>query len=287
MDSDSALWRRLEAFRFDEAETALPFAARLARDNCWPKRRAERAIAEYRRFLYLACTAGHEVTPSPDVDAVWHLHLVYTRSYWNDLCGEVLQRSLHHGPTRGGSSEGRRYRSAYERTLESYRTAFGTIPPSHIWPDVEARFAPAKLRIVDTDAVWIVRKRGWRRMFATLKFKALFAGILLASGSAALAASGSSGIGSPAVIGGAVGLAALLAVWWNRRRSSGDRKKSGDSGCGGSGCSSSSSSHSFFSSDSSSSSSDSSSSSGDSSSSSDSGSSGCSSSSCGGGGGGD
>jgi hypothetical protein len=287
MHSDIALLRRLDAFRFDEqADVALPFAARLARENCWSKSRAARAIAEYRRFLYLACTAGHEVTPSPDVDAVWHLHLVYTRSYWNDLCGNVLRRSLHHGPTLGGSSEGRRYRGNYERTLESYRAAFGTAPPSDIWPDVEARFAPAKLRVVDTHAVWIVRKRGWQRIFAALKFKALFAGILLASGGAAFAASNASGIGSPAVIGGAVGVAALLAVWWNRRRGSDDRKRSGNSGCSSSSSCSSSSPSSFFS-DSASSSSDSSSSSSDSSSGSDSGSSGCSSSSCGGGGGSD
>jgi hypothetical protein len=273
MHSDSPLWRRLETFRFDEAEAALPFAKRLARDNCWPQNRADRAIAEYRRFLYLACTAAHEVTPSPDVDAVWHLHLVYTRSYWHHLCGEVLQRHLHHGPTRGGSAEGQRYRGNYQRTLASYRQAFGVDAPSHIWPDVEERFAPAKLRVVDTHAVWIVPKRGLRRMFATLKLKALFAGILLVSGSAALAANGSSAFGSPVIIGGVVAAAAVGMVWWNRLR--GDKKKGGDSGsgCGGSGCSSSSSS-----SDSSSSSSDSGSGSGDS------GSSGCGGGGCGGGG---
>jgi hypothetical protein len=271
MYSDSALWRRLESFRFDEAEAALPFAARLARDNYWPRSRADRAITEYRRFLYLACTGGHEVTPSPDVDTVWHLHLVYTRSYWDHLCGEVLQRPLHHGPTRGGGSEDQRYRGNYQRTLASYRRAFGADAPSDIWPDVEARFAPTKLRVVDTDAVWIVRKRGLQRTFATLKFKALFAGLLLVSGGAALAATGSKSFAQPEVIAGVVA-AAVGMVWWRLR---GDKKKGGDSGsgCGGSGCSSSSSS-----SDSSSSSSDSGSGSGDS------GSSGCGGGGCGGGG---
>ncbi|MDF2118931.1 hypothetical protein PY365_25510 [Roseiarcaceae bacterium H3SJ34-1] len=275
MHLESPLWRRLEAFRFDDvADVALPFVARLARDNCWPRNHADRAIGEYRRFLYLACTAGHEVTPSPNVDAVWHLHLVYTRSYWDGLCGDVLQRRLHHGPTRGGSAEGRRYRGNYRRTLESYREAFGAAPPSDIWPDVEARFAPAKLRVVDTDTVWIVRKRGLRRMFAALKFKAWLAGFLIVSGGAALAANGSAAFVSPAMIGGIVAAAAVGMVWWTRLRE--DKKKSGDSGCGGSGCSSWSSS-------------DSSSSSGQSSSGGDSGgdgdSSGCGGGGCGGGGG--
>jgi len=251
---ESPLWRRLEAFRFDDnADAVLPFAARLARDNCWSRNRADRAIAEYRRFLYLSQTVGHEVTPSPDVDAVWHLHLVYTRSYWDRLCGKVLQRPLHHGPTRGGDAEDRRYRGNYERTLAGYRQAFGVSPPSDIWPDVETRFAPAKLRVVDTDAVWIVRKRGLRQMFAALKFKAWLAGFLVVSGGAALAANKSAVLVSPAIIGGAVAVAAAGIIWWGRLR--GDRKKSGESGCGGSGCSSwsssdSSSSHSSSGSDS-------------------------------------
>ena len=62
-------------------------------------------ISEYRRFVFLALAAGHPVTPSDQVDQAWHLHLLYTNSYWNRFCGETLGRRLHHGPTQGGASE--------------------------------------------------------------------------------------------------------------------------------------------------------------------------------------
>ena len=66
----------------DEPGAALPFTSRLAREQGWSHAFAARAIREYKRFLILAMEAGHPVTPSEAVDQVWHLHLVYTVSYW-------------------------------------------------------------------------------------------------------------------------------------------------------------------------------------------------------------
>jgi hypothetical protein len=105
----SGLYERLAAFEFDKADAAFPFSARLARDNGWSREYAAAVLEEYRRFLFLAVAAGHPVTPSDQVDQAWHLHLLYTRSYWDDLCGDVLQRPLHHGPTRGGTAESEKF----------------------------------------------------------------------------------------------------------------------------------------------------------------------------------
>ena len=91
------LYGRIKAFCFDDGEAVFPFALRLARDNGWSKAYTARAIAEYRKFAFLAVVAGHPVTPSDQVDQVWHLHLLYTRSYWKRFCQEVLKRPLHHG----------------------------------------------------------------------------------------------------------------------------------------------------------------------------------------------
>jgi hypothetical protein len=41
----------------------------------------DRAIGEYRRFLYLTQIAAHDLTPSKAIDSIWHLHLLYTQSY--------------------------------------------------------------------------------------------------------------------------------------------------------------------------------------------------------------
>lgn len=134
------LWRRIQEFPIDEGPVELPFVRRLARENAWTDAHAERVVAEYRKFLLLAMAAGHPVSPSDAVDQAWHLHLTYSKSYWIRLCGEVLQRPLHHYPTQGGESEQRKYRDAYARTLESYRRMFGSPPPDDLWPDPSLRF---------------------------------------------------------------------------------------------------------------------------------------------------
>jgi hypothetical protein len=159
-EADAALWHRLLAFDLDDGERrALSFAARLARENGWPMARARQAIEEYRRFLFLAMVAGHAVTPSEDVDQVWHLHLVYTRSYWDRLCGEVLGCRLHHGPTRGGSGDGARFDQQYRATLASYERIFGAPPPPGFWPPPHVRFGiDLQWRRVCVARYWIVPK---------------------------------------------------------------------------------------------------------------------------------
>jgi hypothetical protein len=132
------LLNRIQAFSFDEGECALPFAVRLARENQWSDMHAERVISEYKRFMFLAMVAGHPVSPSDEVDQVWHLHLHYTRSYWQRFCGEVLGRELHHDPTTGGRDEKNKFEHWYDRTLESYRRFFGAAPQD-IWPNAAIR----------------------------------------------------------------------------------------------------------------------------------------------------
>jgi hypothetical protein len=88
---DTELWARIAAFTFDPPNAKLTFAKRLIRETGWSGAYAAQAINEYRRFLYLAVRAGHAVTPSQQVDEVWHLHLMYTRHYWGVLCADVLR----------------------------------------------------------------------------------------------------------------------------------------------------------------------------------------------------
>src|SRR5437016_5285582 len=97
-----ALYERIKAFRFDEGEAAFPFVSRLARDNGWSGAHTARVITEYRKFVFLAMVAGHPVSPSDQVDQAWHLHLLYTRSYWDRFCRQTLGRLLQHEPTKGG-----------------------------------------------------------------------------------------------------------------------------------------------------------------------------------------
>lgn len=136
---DDPAWQSISRYNIGPEDAALSFADRLARENGWGRPRAERVIEEYKRFCYLAVVAGHEVTPSDAVDQAWHLHLTYSRDYWERFCPEILGRHLHHGPTAGGTVEQGRYHEQYAATLRSYERAFGT-PPEDIWPDARRRF---------------------------------------------------------------------------------------------------------------------------------------------------
>lgn len=157
--SDPELWQRLTEFSLDENEVVWPFSKRLAHENNWPKVFAARAIKEYKRFVYLACVSPEPLTPSDAVDEVWHLHLAYTRSYWKELCRGVLRGDLHHGPTRGGGAEDRKFRSSYAKTLSLYQSEFDEAPPADIWPAPAERFLkPRYMKRVDSRTNWIVPK---------------------------------------------------------------------------------------------------------------------------------
>lgn len=136
---DDPLYHAIAAHRIGPDGAALSFADRLARENRWTADYAARVIEEYRRFCWLACSTGHQVTPSDQVDQAWHLHLTYSRDYWQVFCPKVLGRELHHGPTAGGAAEGARYHEQYAQTLRAYEAAFGP-PPRDIWSPATLRF---------------------------------------------------------------------------------------------------------------------------------------------------
>lgn len=76
----AALLRRIEAHPFDPGHP-LGFTRRLARDHGWTLGFARGAVREYGRFCFLALSGAGPVTPSEEVDEVWHLHLAYSRDY--------------------------------------------------------------------------------------------------------------------------------------------------------------------------------------------------------------
>lgn len=149
------LWHRLAAYQIGPPDADLTFTARLARENRWSAAYADRVIGEYKRFCWLAVMAGHEVTPSDAVDQAWHLHLTYSRDYWDRFCPQVLGMPLHHGPTAGGPVERSRYYDQYARTLQSYEVHLGLAPPADIWAPAARRFGsdPLSYRVNPRDVV--------------------------------------------------------------------------------------------------------------------------------------
>ena len=147
------LWQALAAMRIEPEGAALTFTARLAREQSLSRRHADAVIGEYRRFLYLAATGDRPVTPSEDVDEAWHLHLTYSRHYWDELCGVILGRPLHHDPTEGGAAEQAHFFEQYAATLARYEAVFGEPPRPDVWPSPGVRFR-------------VARPRRWPRLFA-------------------------------------------------------------------------------------------------------------------------
>lgn len=149
---EQKLWDEIREFELDDDEAVYTFSDRLAKENGWSKGFALRAIEEYKKFIFLICTSHQPRTPSDEVDQVWHLHLLYTRSYWNDFCGLVLKREIHHGPTRGGPEETDKFKNAYVQTLQHYRDTFHTEPPSDLWPPghLSQRISPLRLQLIKT-----------------------------------------------------------------------------------------------------------------------------------------
>lgn len=165
------LYEALVNFPLETLGGSYTFLDRLSRENNWSRSFCLRAIAEYRRFLYLSQISTSPVTPSYVVDQVWHLHLLYTRSYWYSLCQPILGRPLHHGPTAGGAEEDEKFTNWYDVTLTLYRSEFGAAPPSDIWPE---RFSPEKpVRWVDLTRNWVIRKPAAGQLFCFVPILAL------------------------------------------------------------------------------------------------------------------
>lgn len=169
------LWLALSHYSIGPDDTALSFAGRLARENGWRAAHAARVIEEYKRFAFLAVTAGHEVTPSDAVDQAWHLHLTYSRDYWERFCPAILGCALHHGPTAGGAGERQRHFEQYAMTLKAYEAAFGAPPPADIWPSAAHMLldAPRARRVHPREALIIPK-------FLVRALAAIAAALLLA-----------------------------------------------------------------------------------------------------------
>lgn len=175
------VWQMLRSYEIGPPEAALSFSARLARENGWSAAMAERVIAEYRRFVFLAVTGDAPATPSDAVDQAWHLHLTYSRDYWERFCPDILGRPLHHGPTAGGGEEHRRYYRQYADTLARYEAAFGAPPPSDIWPSAARRLIddPRARRVHPRDAFIVPRRTAALLAlgFAAMTALALYLGV--------------------------------------------------------------------------------------------------------------
>jgi hypothetical protein len=127
---NTKLWEEILKFSFDHPNESYGFSIRLALKNNWTIYFTQKAILEYKKFMFLAATNNEMVSPSEIVDIVWHQHLIFTKSY-SDLCS-LLSKRIEHIPSTHNISEVEKFKKAKERTKELYEIAFG-VQPLEFW----------------------------------------------------------------------------------------------------------------------------------------------------------
>lgn len=134
---DNLLWNKISAFDFNSPVSEYGFSTRLAKENFWTRNFTDRALSEYRKFMYLAATSEWMVSPSEIIDQVWHQHLVFTQSY-AEFCS-LIGKSVQHIPSTQNKEESQKFIQAKERTIKLYNETFGK-QPEEIWnyPDMYA-----------------------------------------------------------------------------------------------------------------------------------------------------
>lgn len=104
----------------------------------WSREKAVKTIAHYLAFLYLANHYPRlHLVPTPEIDYVWHCHILDTSQYAKD-CLHLFGRYVHHFPYLESSrqTDQRRLLQSYALTKVLYHIHFGirledyTSPPA-------------------------------------------------------------------------------------------------------------------------------------------------------------
>jgi hypothetical protein len=90
-----------------------------------PEPVVDHAIGDYRRFLFLMRKyEGEPLSPTLDIDIVWHEHILDTKPYFRDTAS-IFGYYVHHEPGRTPGARSPELESSFKRTYELYQQEFG------------------------------------------------------------------------------------------------------------------------------------------------------------------
>lgn len=74
--------------------------SKLVKQYNWRHKHAIAVINMYKNFLFLNAKYGkkYNLTPSKEIDEIWHLHILDTKKYRRD-CEMIFGKYFDHGPT--------------------------------------------------------------------------------------------------------------------------------------------------------------------------------------------
>lgn len=110
----------------------------------WTREQTTRAIARYLMFLCLIYLyPNRPVVPTPEIDAVWHQHILDTSKYAAD-CQQLFGRFVHHFPYFGRRGQGDRasLQAAFAETQALFEERFGSETLAEAAPDSEDNKSP-------------------------------------------------------------------------------------------------------------------------------------------------
>lgn len=136
------------------------FMTRVMKENLWSRPYTLRVIEEYKKFLFLASI--DYVSPSYEIDQIWHTHLLFTQDY-KKMCDKYLGKFLHHDPieTKLTKTVGK---DQYIKTKELYFKTFGYNPPADIWTN----WRDTHYSYIDLKRHWVLPVGNWRGLIKIL-----------------------------------------------------------------------------------------------------------------------
>ncbi|WP_421694126.1 hypothetical protein [Aestuariivirga sp.] len=145
------LWLKLNMMNADGLQAFAPLMEAMQKQMGQNAETTQRVIEEYRKFLFLAMRAGHQVIPPGPVNDAWMMHIQTAQNYWENLGQMIGERPMAQG------LDARQFASmadTWKATLESYEKIFGMKPPKDIWGA-----GPA------TENPWMQAMNNWKKMF--------------------------------------------------------------------------------------------------------------------------
>jgi hypothetical protein len=133
------LWLKLNVMNAEGLQAFAPMMKLVEQQMGMSSEMAQRVIEEYRKFLFLAMRAGHQVIPPGVVNDVWMMHLQNAQNYWENLGKMIADKPMAQGLDAKNFSS---MADAWAATLKSYESIFGTKPPMDIWGQGPAQENP-------------------------------------------------------------------------------------------------------------------------------------------------
>ncbi len=107
---------------------------RLVNKHQWELKDAEDSVRRYKNCLILLVKyPGTAFIPTPDIDEVWHAHILHTKEYLRDS-KEIFGRFLHHDPVTTKTTDERKQEMNhnYIKLAQLYEREFHELYPQYL-----------------------------------------------------------------------------------------------------------------------------------------------------------